>query len=82
MRRTLAFALACALTVGGLAAARAQPAVATPRTIALQVDNDEFASPNRYDRWYSQSSASRRVSPPAGASSKACSRIDCEYQRS
>lgn len=55
MTRALAFALAWALSVGGLAAARAQPAVTTPRGVVLQVDNDEFASPNRYDRWYSQS---------------------------
>jgi lipid A 3-O-deacylase len=37
------------------AAVPSPPAPVSRRAFALQVDNDEFASPNRYDRWYSQS---------------------------
>jgi hypothetical protein len=53
-RLALAGALAASGALLATSAARAS-GVPAAAGVALQVDNDEFASPNRHDRWYSQS---------------------------
>jgi hypothetical protein len=53
--RRLALAGVLASSGALLATSDARASDVPAAVVAVQVDNDEFASPNRHDRWYSQS---------------------------
>ena len=76
-------ALALALAAAMLAAPGAPAAAGDLRGIALQADNDEFAGPNRHDRWYTSGLRATAVFDiePAGAARRLvdawCDTIRC-----
>lgn len=74
-----ALALACVLAVCG--APTASAAADAWRSYALQVDNDEFVSPNRHDRWYSQAIRLHAFDEaPAGGLARRLAADWCERQ--